>query len=704
MGTLATFTTYLLARQLFTRRIAILAAVLLAICRTAIDFSRLGTIHAQVMLFETFAFYCWWRAINTGSAASYWWAGVGIGLCLYSYNAGQMVPTLWLGWMILGAVSRPRQIRTYWLGVAITSAAFVATFFPYLFYATDHFGFGPNWGEFTVMARNRQTMSEALDAWRNSGLHAATAIFGKQIWLTWLGFGVLPGGSYQLGYRGGGILDEVTAPLFVLGLGMAVVRGRDPRYAFLPYWWVLTAFFGSVLTIDAPGTVRLVGILPALAMLAALPLDWLLRPGERSKPLAAVGTVVVAGLLIAAGWDNWRTYFIIFPRGAISAISQLARTVEELPPHATVLLAGSEEYFRFDREVFLTDFPGKHLEDVADPAHLLPIHEPLGQPLILLLGPTQLTLADYAQELYPHTEISDVISETDRRVLFRMLRLTPEDIAARSGLQLDAVDVNGALSTMFADPFTAEPPLPADVQRVHWGGQVYWPTDAPLTIRVEANGPVAARLGGTQITPGAKTETSLKVARGWQPISIDAEGRGPHTLTMIVRGGSRSRPLTRADVTPRSTRQGLLATYEREGQPILRVIDPQLNVFAEEFLYRGTDPLNELIVHMPFTASWEGSLLVTTPGTYELEAVGTGAYSIRLDGEVVFDVPDAKRPDPPPVRASRTLSAGLHPLVAHWECVKHQYATRRLLQLYWTPPGGQRALISPPHFVPPNGS
>ncbi|HEX7407545.1 MAG TPA: glycosyltransferase family 39 protein [Candidatus Binatia bacterium] len=72
MGTLAIGATYLLARELFTPRMAVLATLLFAMCRTAIDFSRLGICHAQLMFYETFAFFWWWRGVNTGRAASYW--------------------------------------------------------------------------------------------------------------------------------------------------------------------------------------------------------------------------------------------------------------------------------------------------------------------------------------------------------------------------------------------------------------------------------------------------------------------------------------------------------------------------------------------------------------------------------------------------------------------------------------------------------
>src|SRR5205814_3949434 len=87
MGTLGVLATYLLARELLAPRAALLAALLFAICRTAIDFSRLGITHAQVLCLEPFALFFLWRALNGGRAVAYLWAGVVTAWCLYSYNA-----------------------------------------------------------------------------------------------------------------------------------------------------------------------------------------------------------------------------------------------------------------------------------------------------------------------------------------------------------------------------------------------------------------------------------------------------------------------------------------------------------------------------------------------------------------------------------------------------------------------------------------
>lgn len=713
-GSLAVGATYLLTRELFTRRTAIFAALLLAVCRTAIDFSRLGVCHAQVMLFEALAFFCWWRGVNSGKATSYWWAGVGLGLCVLTYNAGDLAPLLWLGWLGLGVVLVPRSLRLYWRGAVITAAGFLVVAYPWLHYITDHLTFGPTWEHWTIIARNRQAMSQVLAAWHTSGADAAAAVLWRQVWLTWLGFGILPGGAYpELGYRGGGMLDHVSAPLFVLGLGLAASRLLRHRGGFVVYWWLLTAIVGGVLTIEPPAFVRLVGILPAVAILAALPLDALVHLGEALPARARIRVVsapLLAGaLLLGAGWENWRTYFVRFAQAPIDDTSELVHWVKRLPPDTEALLVGAEHHLHFTHDVscesFAFEFPDRHLEDVPDPSYLLPLHKPVTTPLAIILGPSQTTLTSYIRGLYPHTETADAMSGTDH-FMFRMLRMQPDDLMQRTGLRRTVYDDQGkVVSTALVNPFDAGAESLGG--HVLWTGSIYWPTDEPVTLRtrvgvVQPDTRLAVRIAdnvewqftpGDQLHPdghsGAMADVPVTLARGWQPVRIEA--RGMQGLSIAIPASGRT--LTRWDVRPEDTPEGLTVVYQRSGDIIARAVDTQLNAFAVDEFFPSPH------LRMPFAATWEGALRIVTPGTYGFEALGSGPYSVTLDGQLLLHATDVVPENPRLTQASRSLNAGLHPLEAYWDSTKPAHTSRRIFQVFWTPPDGERQLIPPSAFL-----
>ena len=704
VGTLAIILTYLLARELFTARIALLTAFLFAICRTALLFSRLGVCHAQVLLFESFTFFCWWRAVNRGAALSYLWAGIGLGLCLYTYNAGQLVPLLWLGWLALGTLFARSMVRTHWRAVLITVAGFVLTQFTYIFYFTDHFRFGPNWAQWTCMARSRQALSEALDAWRAAGLDAAAAVIWRQVSRTWLGFNVLPMGSYHLGYRGGGMLDDVTGALFVLGLAICLARVTRPREAFVFYWWLATAIVGGVLTIEAPAFVRMVAILPVLALLGAMTLDQCLRLYWGTKLGARLGMAVVGLLLAGASWDNWKTYFVEFAKEPVDDTSELMRHVQTQPASTPAVLLGMEEFLNFHHEMAGTDFRDRQLLEVAEPEQFLPVHQPLGTPMTLFLGPTEVTLSSYVQALYPHTQVTDV--KRWDQLLFRMLRLEAADVVARTGLQLTAYDDNGAIvSRRTGDPFAPDPEVGSEGQRLQWEGSIYWPTDRAITLQVTASRTTDVHVGNIVLHAsggGEATQTTVALPRGWQLVLIQEQPGKPRTLSMSLSSNGSIQPITRWNLNPSSTRQGLAALYERDGEPLLKAIDPQLNSFADESQLRQSNDVNDVQVRAPFAVSWTGALRVRRPGAYGFEVSASGPYSIRLGNQLLLQSAEPEQPNGV-ARAARELAEGLHPLTAHWDQIK-PYPTRRWFQVYWTPPGGSRELIPPSSFVPADSS
>jgi hypothetical protein len=702
MGTLGVLATYLLTRELLTRRAACFAAILFAVCRTAIDFSRLGITHAQVLGLEPLAFFFLWRALNGGRAVAYLWAGVITAWCLYSYNAGQLVPPLVFGWLLLGALARPRRLRTHWRGAALLTAAFVLILFPYLYYFSDAFSFGPNWGQWTIMARNRQTLGQVLDAWRSGGFAPAWAMLSRQMWLTWLGFGVLPGAGYPLGYRRGGMLDDVSAALFVLGLAMAIRRLRRGNHAFVVYWWLATVLAGGIATVDPPAFVRMVGLLPALAIFAALPLDWLAR-NATGFARRVIGTGLAVALVAGAAWNNYQTYFVVYAAAPADSNSELSRYLASLPSDHRAVLLGVEHFLQFRGELSLIEFPIERWRDVADPSHFLPVHEPLTGPLAIILGPTQMTQTEYLRALYPGAAIRDVTGPGGQPLFFRTILVAPDEVRARTGLLLVAQRPDGSTVDLGrADPFAGSANAPGDATRLQWSGSVYWPSSDPLPILLDAGQPTTLTIGDAPPIASDGTHpisAAATLARGWQPVRI-AETVTPQRRLAIMLGTAPPQPLTGWALRPEIAREGLTAVYVRGNGSRLAVIDPQLNAFAVEDRYPSpTEPF----VRMPFTTTWRGALRVDTAGAYEFEAQGSGPYAVRLDGAPLVSATPSAPEQPALSRETRQLQPGMHPIEVDFDSSKASHNTRRLFQLFWTPPGGSRQLIPPTSFVPVAG-
>jgi hypothetical protein len=703
-GTLAILTTYLLARELFTPRIAMLAGLLIACGRTAIDFSRTGVPPVQVAFFETLAFACWWRAVNRGGGLAYVWAGIGLALCMTSYNAAHIAPVLWGGWVGLSVLAAPRSMLRRWRGALVTLAVFLLAVQPFLLHVTDSLTFGPNWQDYTAGARDRQVGTDLLSVWDASGAGAAWAIVRRQAALTWLGFGVIPAGAYELGYRGGGMLDHVSAPLFVLGLALAVGNLHRARAAFVLYWWLATTAVLGLFTEGTPAFVRLTGLLPALALLGALPLDGLLRATPAAGAARMVTRAGIAALLAVMAWDNWRTYFIAFPHQTRQARADVARYLADAPPDATGLMIGAEYSLRFGWGIFRLNFPGRRFEDVAEPSHLLPLRTSAEAPVALIFAPTQLLLADYAQALYPDTPISDVHGGDDPEPMFRAMLLSPAQIAARQGLRLEMLDARGTvLRTAVADPFSTVPYLPEACAEVRWSGSMYWPTDAPVSLTLRGGTAMSLAHRGVRARSLAEpaARVALQLPRGWQPVSITDTCTPSTPLELAIEQEGIARLVLTRDLRPDGADEGLRAVYRRDDQPVLQTIDPQINYFAPARpvstaggLFRAPTAVG---ARPPVTANWRGLLQVDTPGTYEFEVANKGGefFAVMLGDEPLIEQSVPKPDEPRRVRATRALTSGLHPLVAQWNCTAPDTDSHRYFQLLWKPPDGSREIIPP---------
>ena len=147
-----------------------------------------------------------------------------------------------------------------------------------------------------------------------------------------------------------------------------------------------------------------------------------------------------------------------------------------------------------------------------------------------------------------------------------------------------------------------------------------------------------------------------------------------------------------------ATAAGLVATYIREGDTYLQRMEPQLNSFALETLYLVGQ---RLPVQMPFVASWSGKLRIPATGRYTFEVIGSGPYSVDLSGELLCLEELVKPDELKTCTATRQLEAGIHPLRARWDTSDAKATPRRIFQMFWIPPAGQRTLIPPDSFVSP---
>jgi len=303
VGLLTVAATAAAGRALFSRRVGVLGAAVLAVTLWHVHLSRVSF---RAVLLPLFIALTVWQAVlgaskirtpqfpipNPHSALRnpagwrHWLAaGVFYGLSFYTYSAARFTPVALIAfafYMLLvrpptsnlqsairnpqSAIRNPQSaIRTphLWRGIGLAAMATLVVLAPLAIYTVGHLG--------VVLGRPDQVsvFNPAInggDLWGTLGRHTLRTlgmffVRGDRIW------------RHNVPWRP--IFDPLLGGAFVVGLLVALRRARRDAAAGFVLVWVAVMSLPTLLAEDAPHFLRAAGILPIVAFLPALGLDWL---------------------------------------------------------------------------------------------------------------------------------------------------------------------------------------------------------------------------------------------------------------------------------------------------------------------------------------------------------------------------------------------------------------------------------------------
>ena len=281
------------AKRDFGQATALIAGVFLSISWWPIIFSRIGLRPIlEPLLLLGFAWFFPKRP---------WLAGLFLGLSLYSYTGARVV-FLWpvllaVYWLWRGRREDTRQVILLGRAWPVPFlAAMTALFAALLIYAPLAWTLRAD----PTLQERVQQLDGPLQALAQGQVQP---ILGTTLaTLGVFSFTGDPRWTYML--PGVPLFDVLTAVFFYAGLLLAIWRLARPPYAVL-LSWLLVGLLPSALTPEAPSTVRMIGALPAVYVLPALPLGWLwarrntLAGGEQARPWLRYGVPLLLIVLLA---------------------------------------------------------------------------------------------------------------------------------------------------------------------------------------------------------------------------------------------------------------------------------------------------------------------------------------------------------------------------------------------------------------------
>jgi 4-amino-4-deoxy-L-arabinose transferase-like glycosyltransferase len=364
LGTLTVLLTYLLVRQLFRSRVAIVAAALLAVAEIHIHYSRIGVTYMQAGCATVLLLYLMLRALRRRRLTDHVLLGLVGGLCLTVYAAARLAPVLVVLY-IAHAVLRDRgYVRVHARGLALAAATGVLFFAPMaVVYAGQPSAFNVRSGDISVLGGSG--LQHELSAY---GVGSLNEVLRVQVQKTLEGFIGTGETSDQYAHRAP-LVDFWTGALLVVGVGAFSLRLVDSRYFLLSTWLWLTLLFGSVLTVDAPFSPHLVGMLPLLAIFPALFIETGWRAAERvggstSRILFGGAVAAVVGLAFVANVrDYTQVHTVQFqPAGFATVLSHYIRDINDR--YHVYLISRPDTSLGYDTTRFLVpDLDGTDLGD-----------------------------------------------------------------------------------------------------------------------------------------------------------------------------------------------------------------------------------------------------------------------------------------------------------------------------------------------------
>jgi SAM-dependent methyltransferase/4-amino-4-deoxy-L-arabinose transferase-like glycosyltransferase len=710
-GLLTVAFTYLLGREMFGQRGAIIAGSFMAFQSADVLFSREEFSNTSTPALLAIAFYFALRGLRTRRHFDFVVSGLATAFNLYFYAGGRLASPMLLALFAYLTVFHPRFVKYYWSRVAAWAGGFAVMSMPFAAY-------------FVAFPINGTQYPNDRFIWLN---HAGLAAqYGSNAWTTiiWdqlqasLSVLTLHPDVSAMGALDYPITRPIEAAFIVIGLAWALWRILDTRFFVLSLWFWASIIAAGVLTIDAPNLPRLMAMLPVLPLVLAAVLDHgiaqlskvlehIRLPRVSSKTRWLASAVVASGIVAVAGIQNWQMYIDHYLNSHRDAIvsTQAAYVQQQGLKYRFYNMGDPILYWTYGDNHFIN--PRADGSSAGNPSAVLPFIDngTLGRKSVNVL--LWFPMYDYLSVLHSYypAGMTHTIHIGDRQQPQQPLItfvVRQGQIDARRVLRVTYVDASGrrvmALSPALG--LQSDTRIPVGLKypiTATWTGSLFAEGYARYRFRVNASAGTEFAIDGVSIFDmrRAQAERMVLLAHGLHTIELRITLRAPGT-SVDVRWSTGSASLSR--ISRRYLWSGAIGrSWNGEvwspstaghgsGVPLEQRIDGFLGFRNAGQLFVGPAPT---------TGRWSSTLTVSKPGTYGFQINVNGRVIMTADRHAVIDrVTPGLTPEK--FTGHVFLGKGRHVLDVRvrWP------GPFNYLELYWSPPGtGYRILVSP-HLHP----
>jgi hypothetical protein len=423
IGTASVLCTYLLARELWNRRVAWFAAVALAFGHYHLHYSRLAVNNIADSLLAPLALYLLVRGFRSRHLGAFGAAGAVIGAGWYGYFGARLIGVIVAAYLAWRIVVEHQFLVRHGPDLATIAATALVVAAPLLLHYAAHPG---------VLTEGYNRVSIFASRWLEreqvmTGRSAASLLL-QQGWRSISAFHYTLDPTFW--YRANiPLLDFVSGILLVLGLMWCTARRSWPSNALLLIWFWMALITGWVMTENPPSSQRLVIETPALAMLVGLGLDRLLHCGQQAFDARRALWQAAAGvLLVTVASLNIGYYFFVYTPTRVygnptaEMTTRLARYLtRENDDHIVYLHGPPFVYWGFGTLRFMAR--GAAGVDVPPPGKGTAPEPDLTRGARFVFHPARVDELDLIRARYPGGTETHVESDADGQLLYAMYEI-----------------------------------------------------------------------------------------------------------------------------------------------------------------------------------------------------------------------------------------------------------------------------------------
>lgn len=394
IGTLTIFVFFLFAKLFFKNiYISLLLTLAFTTSHYHLAYSHLATSNIWSSFFTTAVLLYLYKGLHTKKINNFLFSGIFLGLSLYFYHANKVIPVIVAVFSLIYIIQNPKKHNIINFSLLFITAALVFT--PL---AINYFH---NPSTFTSRIVTVSVFNHLPEYYLR---YHVNDTFGVLFWqfvntLKVFIFGGDTGCFYFCAGYQVGLFTPIISLFAVTGLIISLFKIKEPKSQILVIWFFCIVILGGTITIDAPSSQRLVGIIPALFLFAGITLVQLLK-----LKILYLKVLLIVLFIINGFWD-YKIYFIDYINSQAGwaqrePATQIAYYLKSLGPSWKVYMLRENTWLDFKHGIIRFLNPTIEGANVENSADAIPIKNITNRNIVYIMSPSSVSL-NIIKHFYP---------------------------------------------------------------------------------------------------------------------------------------------------------------------------------------------------------------------------------------------------------------------------------------------------------------